>query len=285
MIMTKELVIKIMSREEVDFAIELAVKEGWNPGLYDGDCFYQTDPKGFLIGTIETKPVGCISAVSYQNSFGFIGFYIVVPEYRGQGYGIQLWDAAMKRLRNKNVGLDGVIEQQGNYKKSGFRLAYSNIRYEGPAVKNIAVDKAELVTIQEIHFKWLEEYDRQCFPANRTNFLKTWIDKPKTYGVGAISNQGLGGYGVIRKCRQGYKIGPLFADTLEIAEAIYRKLSSFSEDNEKIYLDVPEVNLGALKMAERFGMKKVFGTARMYTGQEPEIALEKVFGVTTFELG
>jgi GNAT superfamily N-acetyltransferase len=283
--MPKELKIKTMSREEVDFAIELAAKEGWNPGLYDGDCFYQTDPEGFLIGYVGSKPVGCISAVSYQNSFGFIGFYIVVPEYRGQGYGIQLWDAAIKRLRNHNVGLDGVIEQQGNYKKSGFRLAYSNIRYEGRAVKNIAVDKVELVAVQEIPFEWLEEYDRQCFPAKRRGFLKLWITRPKTYGVGSIKNQELGGYGLIRKCRQGYKIGPLFADSPDQAEAIFLKLSSYVEDKARIYLDVPEVNAAALKISEQFGMKKVFGTARMYTGQEPGIALKKVFGVTTFELG
>ena len=43
---------------------------------------------------------------------------------------------------------------------------------------------------------------------------------------------------------------------------------------------------GALEaLATRHGMRKVFGTARMYTGSEPPIALERVFGVTTFELG
>jgi len=32
-------------------------------------------------------------------------------------------------------------------------------------------------------------------------------------------------------------------------------------------------------------MTKVFETARMYTGPLPEIDLEGMFGVTTFELG
>ncbi|MBA4391917.1 MAG: GNAT family N-acetyltransferase [Desulfobacca sp.] len=283
--MPKELVIKTMSREEVDFAVELAAKEGWNPGLYDGDCFYQADPEGFLIGYVDSVPVGCISAVSYQNSFGFIGFYIVVPEYRGQGYGMQLWNAAMKRLRNHNVGLDGVMEQQENYKKSGFRLAYSNIRFEGPALTTISLDKAVLVDLQEIPFEWLEKVDRQCFPAIRRGFLKSWITRPKTHGIGYLNNQELGGYGVIRTCRQGYKVGPLFAESRDKAEAIYLKLSSYVEGNGTIYLDIPEVNQTALKMAEQLGMKKVFGTARMYNGPEPEITLEKVFGVTTFELG
>jgi len=32
-------------------------------------------------------------------------------------------------------------------------------------------------------------------------------------------------------------------------------------------------------------MKPMFETARMYTKEEPEAPLNKVFGVTTFELG
>lgn len=89
--------IRTAQRHELDFAITLATNEGWNPGLHDADCFYQTDPDGFLIGLLEDQPIACISAVSYGGTFGFIGFYIVKPEYRGQRYGIQIWDAAMKR--------------------------------------------------------------------------------------------------------------------------------------------------------------------------------------------
>lgn len=50
-------------------------------------------------------------------------------------------------------------------------------------------------------------------------------------------------------------------------------------------MDVPEVNRAAIMLAERHGMKKVFETARMYTKQAPALPLEKIFGVTSFELG
>jgi ribosomal protein S18 acetylase RimI-like enzyme len=108
--MSNEFQIRTMSRNELDFAIKLATDEGWNPGLYDADPFYNSDPNGFQIGYLKDKPVGCISAVSYEKKFGFIGFYIIIPEYRGKGCGIQLWNAAMERLRGHNIGLDGVIE-------------------------------------------------------------------------------------------------------------------------------------------------------------------------------
>lgn len=280
-----EFVIKTMKKRDVDLAVEWAAREGWNPGLHDADCFYQTDPQGFLIGTIDSTPIGCISAVSYQNVFGFIGFYIVAPEYRGKGYGIRLWNAAMNRLDNQNVGLDGVLEQQENYKKSGFRLAYRNIRFESVALKNVSPDKAELIPIQEIPFHKIQEYDRRCFPAERAAFLRAWLRMPGSYGVGIVEKEELQGYGLIRKCRRGYKIGPLFADDLSTAEAIYLDLSSYAEEQEKVYLDIPERNRMALSLAEKYGMQKVFSTERMYTKEEPGIALGKVFGVTTFELG
>ena len=95
----------------------------------------------------------------------------------------------------------------------------------------------------------------------------------------------LAGYGVIRPCRSGYKIGPLFADDPELAEAIFLALKSEIDPAEPFYLDTPEVNRAAVALAERYQMKPVFETARMYTGAKPDLSLDRVFGVTSFELG
>ena len=128
--------IRPATRKELDVAIEWASKEGWNPGLNDADAFYASDPRGYLIGFLDKEPIASLSAVSYGPNFGFLGFYIVKPEHRGKGYGWKLWQKAMQYLNTQNIGLDGVIAQQENYKKSGFTLAYSNIRYEGAGNKN-----------------------------------------------------------------------------------------------------------------------------------------------------
>lgn len=37
-------------------------------------------------------------------------------------------------------------------------------------------------------------------------------------------------------------------------------------------------------LAESHGMRKVFETARMYAKFEPEISVDRTFGVSTFEL-
>ena len=41
----------------------------------------------------------------------------------------------------------------------------------------------------------------------------------------------------------------------------------------------------AMALVQRHGMVEVFGCARMYLGKLPAVANERIFGVTTFELG
>ncbi len=273
--------IRRMTRPEVDLALEWAAMEGWNPGRHDAHCFYATDPNGFLIGMLDDEPVGCISVVAYDDSFGFLGLYIVRPEFRGQGYGRQLWQAGMSYLGDRNIGLDGVVAQQPNYKKSGFHLAYRNIRYEGSGK---AATSRGLTDLSAIPFDQLYAYDSALFPVPRESFLREWIAQPDAIGYAVLEAGLLCGYGLLRLCRHGYKIGPLFADNAEIADRLLEGLYAHAQ-GAPVYLDVPEPNPAAVKLAERYGMHKVFETARMYTHQAPALPIERLYGVTTFELG
>ncbi|MGZ5006360.1 MAG: GNAT family N-acetyltransferase [Methylobacter sp.] len=276
--------IRTMFRDEIDMAIDWAASEGWNPGVYDADCFYAADPEGFLVGELNNEPVATISAVKYGQTSGFIGFYIVKPEHRGQGYGIQLWNAALDRLAGRNVGLDGVVAQQANYKKSGFELAYRNIRYEGLSGGGYSANP-DAIDLSQLPFDVIEAYDRPFFPDNRTSFLKSWLNQPKSIALGIIQEEKLSGYGMIRTCRSGYKIGPLFADSPALAEALFIALKSRVEPEKPVYLDVPEINREAVALAEKHKMQSVFETARMYTGTFPDLPLKRLFGVTSFEFG
>jgi GNAT superfamily N-acetyltransferase len=276
--------IRTMQRNEVDIAIEWAAREGWNPGLNDAECYYVADPSGFLIGLLDDEPVATLSAINYGNAFGFLGFYIVRPEYRGQGYGLQIWKAGLAYLEGCNVGLDGVVAQQDNYKKSGFKPTYRSIRYQGTGGGSPPEDPG-IVQLTTLPFELIDSYDRSFFPSSRSRFLKSWINQPDSCALG-ISQQGkLAGYGLIRRCRSGYKIGPLFSDSPQLAESLFLSLRSWVRPTEPIFLDTPEGNRNAVALAERHHMKATFETARMYTGTIPEIPLDRVFSVTSFEIG
>lgn len=276
--------IKTMTKQDIDIMIDWAAEEGWNPGLHDADCYFAADPQGFLVGYLGDEPIATISAVNYQNAFGFIGFYIVKPQYRGKGYGIEIWNAGLKRLQGLNIGLDGVVAQQDNYKKSGFNLAYRNIRFEGLGGGN-PPNNSQVVALSTIPIETIAAYEQPFFPANRTRFTKAWVNQPNSHALGIIRNGNLAGYGVIRECRDGHKIGPLFADTQEFAESLFLALKAKASESEPTFLDTPEINQAAVALAEKHNMKVSFETARMYTQAAPDLGLNRVFGVTSFEIG
>ncbi len=277
--------IRTMSASEVaEIAIELARAEGWNPGLHDAECFYTADPNGFFVGMLGDVPIACISAVAYNEEFGFIGLYIVKPEYRGQGYGISIWNAAMDYLQQRNIGLDGVVAQQENYKKSGFALAYRNIRFEGISIAAEA-QFPDISPVADGSINDLLHYDSTLFPAPRPRFLRQWIEQPGSTTLVSVQNGNIAGYGTIRTCHSGYKIGPLFAQNPDTAERLFLALNKTVAPGSAVYLDTPEVNTHATALARKYNMTVVFETARMYTGSQPDINMNSVFGVTTFELG
>lgn len=279
----KDYQVRTMRFEDLSFAIELAAKEGWNPGLHDADCFFSADPDGFLIGELAGEPIGCISAVSYPGDFGFLGLYIVRPEYRGKGFGSALWHAALARLRGHNIGLDGVVAQQSHYARSGFRFAYRNIRYQGraePVPVHSSVGAATAIPLETI-----SNFDQQIFPARREAFLHAWLQQPTAEAYVAQENGKLVGYTVVRQCREGWKIGPLAADDFDVARHLYAAAANHAQPGEAIFIDIPAANPDARSLLTEFNLMPVFETARMYTGQDPTIQLKKLFGVTTFELG
>lgn len=276
--------IRTANQEEMATMVGWAAKEGWNPGLYDASAFHATDPQGFFLGYLDNEPIASISAVAYDEKFGFVGFYIVKEEFRGKGYGMKIWNEALKHLPTQNIALDGVQAQVANYEKSGFKLAYSNVRYEGVGTGKDIIDP-NIVAIADISFDELLKYDTQMFPTPRPNFLRKWIKQPESLAVAYKKDDQLQGYGMVRKCQTGFKVGPLFAETPDIADTLFQKLRGFVPEGIPIFLDVPDRNKEAIKLADKYRMKPMFGTARMYTKDEPKVDLQKVFGVTTFELG
>jgi hypothetical protein len=197
-----------------------------------------------------------------------------------------LWRAGMARLAGRNVGLDGVLAQQANYAKSGFHLAQRNIRYEGSApAQPSATIPEHIVPLSALPFDTVSQYDRAFFADQRSGFLRAWLSQQGSTALGAIGPQGLAGYGVLRPCQQGYKLGPLFADTPALAEDLFNALLAKAPAGSPVFLDVPEPNAQACALAARHGMRACFETARMYTGERPDISLARAYGITSFELG
>lgn len=187
--------IRCITQEELALPLHWAKEEGWQPAIDDARHFYAADPHGFFMGFLNDEPIGCISAVAYNEHYGFLGLYIVRPEFRHQGFGIALWNHAMQYLGNRNIGLDGVIEQQSNYQKSGFKTAYRHLRFQTVGTGE-HTHSPNVVDLSTIPFAQVLAYD--IFPVPRPVFLQSWLNQPHGKALGIMNNQQLVVYGVIR---------------------------------------------------------------------------------------
>lgn len=272
-----------MTPEDVRTAIEWAAEEGWNPGVHDAECFPAADPEGFFIAEAGGQPVATISVVNYDERFAFAGLYIVQKEFRGKGYGSRLFDHAWRHAEDRIIGGDCVFAMQEKYRdRDSLMPAFRNIRFEGIGGGN---DPGDLVDARALPFESVLAYDRIHFPANRPAFLHAWLGQEGSTALAFLNpSERIAGLGVIRQCMNGHKVGPLFADTPEIAEQIFQGLAA-TAPGEQIYLDTPEPNQAAVALARSHGMTEVFGTERMYTKEIPPLPLHHIFGITSFELG
>lgn len=290
--MSDQLVIRNMTRSEVDNLVDWAAREGWNPGLHDADVFWATDSEAFIAADLGGVLIGGGAITSYNGEFGFMGFFIVRPEYRGRGLGNALWHARRERLINRlhpgaTIGLDGVFDMQAYYAKGGFVFSHRDMRFRAEIPAHVATSPDDgkcIIALAAVPFEQVLDYDRTCFPAPRPGFLREWLSQPDALALGYQRNGALSGYGVVRRCRDGCKVGPLFADDPQVAEGLYTHLAGFAAGGP-LFLDVPENNPAAIKLVEQNRMAEVFGCARMYLGPPPVLAHERIFGVTTFELG
>lgn len=319
------LAIRPMLPAEVPLAVDWAAAEGWNPGLDDAGPFAAADPDGFLVGTIDGEPVATISLVGPAPAFGFLGFYIVAPAFRGRGHGLAIWNAALERRPFRTIGLDGVVAQQPNYRKSGFVLAHRNVRYGGrvepaailpladgtpdasdaasPVRAAAAVGAAagigaasgapglsapgggRIVPVGTALAAAVLAYDRPFYPADRAAFLAAWIAPTAARRSLALVRDG---------AVAGYGVARRCRTGAKIGPL-------FADDEAgaealfralaglfpegETFLDPPEPHGAAVALARRFGLSPVFETARMYRGQAPDLPIGRTFGITTFELG
>jgi hypothetical protein len=252
-----------MLSEEVGLLRTWAAAEGWNPGIHTAPCFLATDPEGFYVGELDGRPISCISCVAYDRSFGFVGLYIVQPQFRGRGYGLQSWWTGLTRLGTRNAGLDAVLAKQNNYKRSGFTVCHNHIRYQGEGGGR---PPAGVVRLSAVPFEDVLEYDRGRFPARRPTFLRAWLASPESVALSCLREGRLAGFGVAHRAVQGFKIDPLFADDLAAADLLLRGLVA-ETGGGNFFLDAPDAteNPAAALLAGRFGLREVLRTARMYT--------------------
>ena len=193
-------------------------------------------------------------------------------------------EAAVAHAGDRVIGLDGVVAQQQNYQKSGFALAYANVRYGGASPRPDA-PAAATTALTEVPLAAVEASDRTVFPAPRAAFLRAWIGAPGHIGR-ALLRDGracrLGRHpSVPRRATRSARWSPTIAPPLKRCWRRCWRAGAAARSSSTS----PASTATRWRWRRDLGLAPVFETARMYTGAIPPLRLERVFGVTTFELG
>jgi hypothetical protein len=121
----------------------------------------------------------------------------------------------------------------------------------------------------------------------REQFMEKFLVLAKKSVTFACLDQdgNLVGYGHMRPATDGYRLGPIGANSVDIAEFIYRNLAVYVPDNDaNLYTDVIGANTWIMEMLAKLDMKMVFPCARMCTGPHPETYTMKNVAVASWEL-
>jgi GNAT superfamily N-acetyltransferase len=287
--MSDTIQLRPMTAPEVEQLVGWAASEGWNPGLDDSRSFFEVDPDGFMAAEINGEMIGGGAIIRHHASFGFMGLFIVRADYRGHGIGRTLWYARRDRLASRlgpggTIGMDAVPAMREFYARGEFRESGLSVRFRLDRTAPAQDDSFRTVPVSAIPKEQLAEFDRSCFPSPRDRYLRVWVAQPHSRSFAAVANGVLRGYAVARQCGTGWKVGPLFADHRDVACGLFRSCWEAAQGTP-VFLDIPEGNPQAIAMANEFGMVPGFSCMRMYRGPEPAVKPDRIFGVTSFELG
>ena len=279
-------VITPMSLKEASLMIKQVINEGWNPGIHDAVTFHAINAEGLLCSHLDDKPIGFSSVMVYDQYFAFFGLYLVYEQFRGRGYGMEMTRRRLEIAGKRCIGLDGVVENVNNYSRIGFRPSYRNLRYSlcrenAPHPRNFDLSITPLANIPRHQ---LCSFDYRYFPACRGKFLDIWCHQPGAIALCALNDGDIEGYIVVRPCIVGSKVGPLFAQSEEVARELLAAAAEISPC-WPFYLDIPEPNFRAVALASELKMEFISETMRMHIGTPHSTDLTGVFAVTNLETG
>jgi GNAT superfamily N-acetyltransferase len=276
-----------MRVDEIELLDSWAKAEGWNPGSSDLLIAHRIDPDAFIALRDGDEIVGGGTVFRVSPAFGFMGLFIVRADRRGAGLGRVLWhyrrDHLLSRLQpGATIGMNGVMHMVPFYTKGGFRLAHRDLRFEGIAQGEVDPD-VSAATVSD--FAAIVALDANLLGTERPDFLSAWMCTPGAQAVVLRSeSRSIVALGAMRPALVGYKLGPVLADSQESARRVLTHLLAKAE-GAIVQLDVPEPNKAGQAMAEFLGLQPVFSCARMYHGPMPQVNVQRIFGVTSFEFG
>lgn len=212
------------------------------------------------------KAEGCVVAFSYPNNTGWVAFFIMTAAFRGQGMGRQLWTEMESTFRangTKIIGLDGVQEQVGTYKRRGFvdiasipLMVRDSLKTKPLDVEADSEQAVGLHDIKNVDPNLLAKLDREHTGLDRCAYWSTegLLSRPNSNGFAIVRGKELTGFIFVRRCELGYRFGPLYAETyVEAKQLLQRAMNETAASHETFIAEAFGSNAKGREVFEELG--------------------------------
>jgi GNAT superfamily N-acetyltransferase len=264
---------------------KLSAEPGWNQNEADWSFILQ---HGFVLGvTRDDRLVATAGVVSYGKRFGWICMVLVTAAERRQGLASVLMRECMQWLSDRNsvAGLDATPAGRVVYRQFGFKDVYPITRFQRLSSVRGGERRDETIRqIQECDLGSVADYDSQFFGERRLALLQEWHRRMPHAAFQKREGRRMRGYVLAREGRVATQIGPLVADSEDIAVALLE--AALCANAGLVFMDVPDRHRQLrAKLEERdFVLQRTF--TRMLLGHDrPLDKPGHIFALTGPEFG
>ncbi|ORX45530.1 hypothetical protein DM01DRAFT_1340043 [Hesseltinella vesiculosa] len=297
---------------------------GWNHGFDDKEArlvYFEMYRDGMLLGTIKDghgkeEVVGCVFACKHSDEVGYIGAFIVPPQYRLRGYGRILFKEAIQLLGScRFLGLDGKFEMFDAYQRSGFQPNTITLTYRGdiqksvvtPLLQKLSNTQPSILTPLAIeHLDGLVQLEDKYTGMNRNAFWKAWIDLHSNDQAADLGRAGwvvlddestVTHFGTVRPSVRGFAV-VLYGKEIQVINQLLLHMANWvlaqllspswklPKDHQLAFnFNACASNPMAVALVESLGFDYVVSHARMWRGPAPILEPSGLFSLSTLTIG
>ena len=293
------------SLEDLQWVIKMAGEEGFSPRENEAECYFSAGlTPYFYIGELNGKRIGCICRVSHGNDMAFGGYEIIAKPYRGQGYGVQLFQFAEALGDEPDTRMIVVMKLKDHIQRRGYRPGCmlklyqftASFAVEGLVNSQMPPSVARVLPASHADFEKLFAYSADMMGSSKVCklLLAAWLcHLQKSSWVAIDDRDEIVGYlimsDIMRFPESGYCIAPFFADSTPIARSLLKVAVEFASANKprhNIVIDVPvDFNPECVRILEsEIGAKPVEELTVMSSKELPTQHLSKVFSAASTQV-
>jgi GNAT superfamily N-acetyltransferase len=256
--------VRLMTAADLPLGLSLCRAAGWNQTEADWRRFLDRQPDGCFVAEYDGTPVGT-TATTVFGAVAWVAMVLVEESVRGRGIGTALMRHALEFLEQRKVitvRLDATPLGRSVYERLGFVEQLRLARYQGVLPPAPEVAGVETATPQQ--WEALAALDEATTRTDRRGVLRRLFAEHPARVRLVRNGEAPVGFLVTRPGARAVHLGPCIATPeagpLLLADAWHHYAG------QPIYLDVPEPNEAATKLAEAHGLTVQRHLTRMCRG-------------------